>query len=749
MTFFAGRTEFCRFCEREAADLEELRVPGYADAYAVCLACRELYAAGGRRLAPLLPEVPPPGVYRWAVPLADDARAALAAFEADGGPPAGEGAPGAPKKPGAAADREARAWAARLGLADGAGEAAEAAEAGPGDWARALAAAVVAGRELGPWPQVRREAERAARTLDDPVDDRLALLLGLYAHAAARARLAAFVRDGLLDDLSAHDHAARPAVGEWVLRLPSAAEAVDARDPEARRLLDEAHLAYRLLSPTRITAETSDLELRTAALELTVDLERGDARAEGGRDEKTREQAERRLKAFGGQAERLGARLPFLGAFLRLEAGDLHGADRALEEAWEGLGPLPEGPAWAEGRPRDPVEPFLCHDRFVRLASRGLWSADATRALRRAGALAPADRRLFVQLAQAYLRRSLPEVAREVLESRLRRPPSAEAVDEAVAAALEDVRALSGELGERLAKAREQAGGDVEVALLYAACLARLADGAEDGGGDLLAEARGVLAGVEEAPADGARRADALHLRGRLGLLAGEPAEAIADLAAADALAREGGDAVSRPLRERLRGDLVTALVGELGRSVASLEADLAEDDGGPDPDAAGTTLAGLAGLLDRHRRPLREELGLEALVLLGCFVVARLDEGSGSWSGPSLLDRVQGRTQLGNAFLMFRHLNHRRPPDAVGANRQLRAPLPLEPVLRFVEALRSRPGDDPVRLLGRGLVEGELRAFVARRGRAPTESEQLLITLMGELLGPQVLAGQADAGGA
>lgn len=641
----------------------------------VCAACADELARQGRApLGPFEPELGPAPAARWRLPLEAEALRLLA-LAAPGAGPLGDPAAWAPA---ALRAGPLDALRARLGLE---GEARPAGAVDAPALLHGLAAAVVAGEELGPWDRLSRLVSR----LEGPAQ----LLAGVHAHHAARVRLDRLAEGGEL--LAAGWPAAaeeRQLVGDLLLRGVGP-EAVRL-DPALGRLLDAARTTYQFadcyLFPDQRAAD-GGLGHRIALLLAALFVERGDRlQPPATREERSLERAEQALRDHEAAAAR-GAvaadpRASLLQACIQALKGYKDGCDKALAA----------GLARAAGEPL--VRAQLEHDRWVRAVESRAWDR-ATDALRSYRAAHPDDLRSRFELAWLYYRRSLPSVAREVLEARSRAAPGP--------------ADLSREMGEWLAAARAEVAGDarpherVEAwRLLHAACLVRL---------DAPRDALAVLEPLLEEEACGAQ---VWYVAGLARRALGQVEQAL------DCFGRAARGSPQGSLRRRARGDLVRAVHAELRAHLDELEAS-------PPVEAPGLEAPGLEALqaplrlLEAHAEPLLEDLaqvgqtfgtGADTVTLthadlLGMFLLWELADPEGqarlaglplfaeldAKRGPSSLDHRSGADAFANLFLVYRNLVARRLPEAVRCNRCVaESPAPIELVMRLLAALKAAP---------------------------------------------------------
>lgn len=696
----------CDFCQLERDPLHGLDLPGQRE-WQVCGPCRDRFTSAGRGAPePFQPELERTPLWEWRLPLAPDARWLLARLGAT---------------PVAATDLPR--LRAALGL-EGAGTPPPSADA----IAQALTAAVLAGEELGPWERVERLGGRLEGLGE--------LLLGVYAHAAARVRLNRLLeseesvrRAAQERDPQALDKERDPAAGsDLLLRAPALAAAAAKLDPTLPRLLEAARQAYQYsgasLPPARRGAQDG-LGHRAALLLAGLLVERGDGALAGGagkeRGEGSLERAEALLRevlqAIEQRALPVDPRAQLLQAALQRLKGWKDGCDRALAA---GLSQAAQaGDAHAEARAA------LLRDRTLRAGESGQWAA-ATESLRALRALRPHEPGALLELAHLYYRRSLPSVAREVLEASLRRAPDAGELEREASSWLSAAQ-------EEIDRHRSREAPDPDAALLLASCLLRL--------GQLNEAARALEPYLdEEVPG----RAQHWHLAGLIAQARGEDELALAHLARAvertpaigqrgarrRALARVAVAALrerlielaerTRALREELAGVREDARTGRAERAEAEAEAErlaaqlteaLQGDPGAAEPWSAPTlpgffqAVARLGPLLSEELDQVGGNLGegivLAGTDLLGIWLLCALSNAEQRVSlsrlpvfqplldagfGFSRLDRARGSDSLSHAFLALRSLLADRLPEAVRHDAALETRgLPLELLLRLV----------------------------------------------------------------
>lgn len=691
----------CWLCERPTPPeaLFPLDLPGVPveKAHQVCRPCSDDLAQQGRRLEPFEPRLRSALGYRWTTSLAADARVVRRLV-------LGEDVALAGGTSRADAARELEAARARL-FAPGA--------ARPGERALvdALCLAVIAEEELAPWRQVERAASAAS--------DEVGALVGLYAHQAARVRLARLTAEVLpLVNAGAATSELDPRrlAGDLWLRVEAAARFVFARDPQVWELLEAARVAYTMILPGSARAIASDLEARVAVLRGVLLVERGDLRPGAGERGPSREPdaleraqdwlrgCHERTIAPGAPAALRDPRVPLLRGLIEGARGNAAGLQTALDEALAWLESAPDGDPGREG-----IELVVQRDRYVRYAQQGLVGEQATRALRRCCALRPDDRGFLLELARVYVQRSLPGVAREVLEGRLGRRD----VDEALVE--REVHEALAEARTELERLRRGDPGDRDARLLHATCLLRLGARREAflalDGEALLDEVR-----AEPEPAADPQRAELLHLAGRCAFALEREQDAVDLLAAA--FASSDPDDGRRRVRRTLMHVLLLGLrerVVEALAAPADLEPWRAESDAGEA--AAGPTrevLRAFFEALGRHRRALKEELAGGAVDVLCAFLLLELAtpteraelrhlgapmlaDMADVGFGPSRLDRASGGSPTASLFLACRALHARRLPEAVHQDRRGRdaggPPLPIDLLLRAL-AVVERGGD-------------------------------------------------------
>jgi hypothetical protein len=696
----------CWLCERATPPeaLFPLDLPGVPveRAHQVCRPCSDDLAQQGRRLEPFEPRLRSTLGYRWTTSLAADARVVRRLVLGQDLALAGAASR-------ADAAREVEAARARL-FGPGAARPAERA------LVDALCLAVIAEEELAPWRQVERAASAAS--------DEVGALVGLYAHQAARVRLARLTAE-VLPLVSAGAATSeldpRRLAGDLWLRVEGAARFVFARDPEVWELLEAARVAYTMILPGSARAIASDLEARVAVLRGVLLVERGDLRPGAGERGPSREPdaLERAQDWLRGCHERAGApgapaalrdpRLPLLRGLVEGARGNASGLQTALDEALSWVDAVP-----ASDPGRDGVELVVQRDRYVRYAQQGLVGEQATRALRRCCALRPDDRGFLLELARVYVQRSLPGVAREVLEGRLGRRD----VDEALVE--REVHEALAEARTELERLRRGDPGDRDARLLHATCLLRLgaqreAFAALDGEA-LLDEVR-----ADPEPAAAPQRAELLHLAGRCAFALEREEDAI-DLLAAAFASSDPDDG-----RRRVRRTLMHVLLLGLRERVREVDAapepepwraeSADANDAGAAEAAAGPTrevLRAFFEVLGRHRRALKEELAGGAVDVLCAFLLLELAtpteraelrhlgapmlaDMADVGFGPSRLDRASGGSPTASLFLACRALHARRLPEAVHQDRRARdaggPPLPIDLLLRAL-AVVERGGD-------------------------------------------------------
>jgi hypothetical protein len=350
---FAPSSEsHCRFCGASLAPEEvyAVSVPFFERSYDVCKGCRDAWQTGCRALVPFEPHFRGDRVYRWPRPLPEDAGILLEEIATRG--------------------REERASDALLALE--AGDARRAlslvegrVESDEVALAIALAAGARTGEEVG-------ELERLSRLADRAKNERIPLLLGVYAHAVSGNTL----------------------VGEK-LEAPKTASA--RTHLEAARSAYLLHLSYAL---------KTELDGRVAALHALVTLELGDQEA-----------AASKLRQYRRQADTAAAardpRIPLLQALVQLLEGNFAATDDTLRVA---IGWAKVDPKWAE------VEALSWFDTYVRAVAGERWEP-ARDALKAFCKLRPDDRRALYDLGHTFMKCALDPVAREVLASYHARDP--------------------------------------------------------------------------------------------------------------------------------------------------------------------------------------------------------------------------------------------------------------------------------------------------------------------------------------
>ena len=200
---------------------------------------------------------------------------------------------------------------------------------------------------------------------------------------------------------------------------------------------------------------------------------------------------------------------PLIRALLARERDSLGGVDAELARAMEWIAAHPQRAPDAERE--------LHYARYLRARERGQWEP-AREALRRYCKLCPEDEAAFLELAAAHLQCARPEIAREILASRV---GSAGATDAAVAElVVQDLSAIRPALSALQARVPEGHWARVG----YVACLLRVGEGDEAWSA---AQGSGLLEATRAGDALTPEGLDLAELAAEAALVRGNPREAL------------------------------------------------------------------------------------------------------------------------------------------------------------------------------------------------------------------------------
>ena len=574
-----------------------------------------------------------------------------------------------------------------------------------------------AGRRFAPF--VPADPPRRGYLWPGPSDADLAACAGTPAlaeavrkHLAARARLSALCAED--PALAIAPDPTRP-LSSLVLADPQRAARAFELAPELKGLLISAWEAWDDALP--YYELESEVQGRGMVLFSLLNLELG---ALAPRLYGRKGEADGWLRSLSDQAKQSrrpaleDPRGPLIRALLARERDSLGGVDAELTRAQEWITAHPE-------RASDAARE-LSYARYLRARERGQWEP-AREALRLYCKLSPQDEPAFLELAAAHLQCARPEIAREILASRV---GSAGATDAAVAALVrQDLDAIR----PALSALHDNVPQGHWARLGYVACLLRVGDGDEAWSaseGSRLLEA--TRAGEELSPAGldlAELAAEAAHARGE-GSQALELLREVYRVRRAEPTSARAV-ATRRNLLALLQAEAQEAL-DELERETrgpAEARAELAkrhkEAQGSERQETWGEIERLDAELSELVLGPLEDELqlrpGLRALhALLGRYEAAIDDElqdpvarGSLSWflgrelgarfkpsvEPPSRLDR--GDLSLADSrmrwSLAFRSIARRQFPAAIEHERLGRESLgfgaPLRALLDYLELVR------------------------------------------------------------